>query len=156
VSFRITGPGFYCTRDGRDAEVKWEGTHSSFRWSGTIGLFLNCRWTEHGTSLLTSDTDLIAGDCRKRNDFAGSSTSLLTSDTDLIAPWQEPVADTETTPAVPAPTPYHRTEQFRAETARMLMAARVTRNGWEDCTDECVTHADALIAALDKPQPAKE
>ena len=137
MSFRITGHGFYRTRDGRKAEVvAAKSTCGGFRyWTGQVEGFGLVEWWPNGEQETGKE---------KPND--------------LIAPLGEPVAAAETTQTVPAPTPYHRTEQFRAETARMLFVG--TRNS-DNATaamvaTSCVTWTDALIAALDKPQPKTE
>jgi hypothetical protein len=134
--------------------VDKEVVDATFRYGGSIGSFTT-NWTVDGRWTL------------------GEMLSCM----DLIAPWGEPVEqkpnptrtrDVEaervqadlarflqlTPPLDRAPTPYHRTEQFRAETARMLFAAVVNRYGiWEPCIPDVIQQTDALIAALDKPQP---
>jgi hypothetical protein len=158
MSFRITGPGFYRTRDGRRAEVLSRQVELRFQWCGVIEAVIQY-WTEEGIAL------------HRGGSGPGEN---------LVAPWEESVEqkpnptrtrDVEAergqadlarflqlTPpltGVTCPqTPYHRTEQFRAETARMLMAAVVNRLGiWEPCIPDVTQQTDALIAALDKPQP---
>jgi len=137
VNFRITGPGFYRTRDGRRAEVvAAKATFGGFRyWVGKVEGLVLVEWWPNGEQQTGEE-----------NPF------------DLMAPWGESVAATETTQTVPAPTPYHRTEQFRAETARMLMLDmyRTVHAPLSGVIAESVRAADALIAALDKPQPKTE
>jgi hypothetical protein len=128
VSFTITGPGLYRTRDGRKAEVKKEPGSTLWPMRGVIDgdLFY---WDYHG---------------KTHPGFSGDMA-------DLIAPWEEPVAPVE---AAPTQTPYHRTEQFRAETARMFaLALPADQMPLETLASWAVQSADALIAALDKPQP---
>jgi hypothetical protein len=95
----------------------------------------------------------------------------------LITPWEEPVEqkpnptrtrDVEaergqadlarflqlTPPLTRDQSPYHRTQQFRADTARMLFAAVVNRLGiWEPCIPDVIQQTDTLIAALEKQEP---
>jgi hypothetical protein len=137
MNFRITGPGFYRTRDGRRAKVREARQTSSSEsyWLGEIANYGGVGWWPNG---------------RDSNDEERP--------VDLIAPWVESVAATETTQTVPAPTPHHRTQQFRAETARMLMLDmyRTVHAPLSGVIAESVRAADALIAALDKPQPKTE
>jgi hypothetical protein len=153
VSFRITGPGFYRTRDGRRAEVDKEVVDATFRYGGSIGSFTT-NWTVDGRWTL------------------GEMLSCM----DLIAPWEEPVEQKkepfgvadyvaledaldraqESRTANEPSTPYHRTEQFRAETARMLFVefCMLENNTTISQDADASIHAtDILIAALDKPQP---
>lgn len=138
MSFRITGPGFYRTRDGRKAEVKNETMDPVWEWHGKLDDEY-CYWSTIGT-------------IHQRDDSSN-----------LVAPWEEPVAPESGKPApndfltmpplnIP-PTPYHRTEQFRAETARMLFVGLVaqTRDTLEVDAHDAICQADTLIAALDKP-----
>jgi len=148
MNFRITGPGFYKTRDGRMAEVvAAKSTFGGFRyWTGQVEGWGLVEWWPDGVQETGEENP-----------------------NDLMAPWGEPVAAAETTSTVPANTPYHRTQQFRAETARMLILemARLPETLWSTLAERAVYRADAmpletlagwavqsadaLIAALDKP-----
>lgn len=68
------------------------------------------------------------------------------SGNDIVAKYGEPWA--------PPQTPYHRTEQFRAETAVKLLLemARNPKPRWADTALLAVETVDAIIAFLDTPQ----
>jgi len=69
VSFQITGPGFYMTRDGRRAEVIKPATGCGrLSWGGFVDGEI-CVWWENGSR------------------FDGKLDPC-----DLISPWEEPVA----------------------------------------------------------------
>lgn len=128
MSFTITGPGLYRTRDGRRAEVVESASTLSGEpyWLGSIEHYGGVGWYVNG---------------RESNDEERRI--------DLIARWEEPEAATTLTP-----TPHHRTEQFRAETARMFMMGVPSEPmSKQDVVAFAVSLADALIAALEKPQP---
>jgi hypothetical protein len=124
VSFQITGRGLYRTRDGEQATV--DDIYygaNKTQWIGKVNRFPKA-WASDG-----------------RNNADELSIN------DIVGPWDPALEPNQ------APTPYHRTEQFRAETARMLMLDmyRAVHAPLSGVIAESVRAADALIAALDKP-----